>query len=143
MPKTLFNFPAQHSITESQFLKTTIMNDRRSSMTTSIHWEHRAQVCRGFCLLGSLPLQWCNNKHVKKVKSRRGSCTFEADKQIAKPRCHEPSTVSEVLPRKPTSLNIKRQKTINNERVSAICTDKGSAVHSPTGMNVCGKQMPV
>lgn len=46
--------------------------------------------------------------------------TLAAGKQIAEPRCHEASTVSEVLPREPTSPNIKRQETIDNEIISAF-----------------------
>lgn len=51
--------------------------------------------------------------------------------------------MSEVLPREPTSLNIKRQETIANEMVSAFRADKGAAVHSPSDLNLYGKQMPV
>lgn len=38
--------------------------------------------------------------------------------------------MSEVLPREPTSLNIKRQETIDKEIISAFYADKGVAVHS-------------
>lgn len=50
--------------------------------------------------------------------------------------------LSEVLPRELTSLNIKRQETMDNEIVSAFRADNGAAVRNPSELNLCGKQMP-
>lgn len=55
-------------------------------MTASIQsWEHRGNTelkSHGFCLLGSPPLQWCNNEHVKRSNQEGNHVLLElANKQ--------------------------------------------------------------
>ena len=106
----------------------------RASPDHSKHWGHRAAVCLLAALLPS-------NAILDTQKGR--SLASGAGKQIAKPRCHEASSASEVLPESPMPLNTKRQETTIAELAPAsFCPDKVAAVHSTTEMNLCDKQMP-
>lgn len=139
MPKPLLHLPGQHNNTEAQWTWSQsewrkIIHDHKYSLgaqSLSVSWILPPRQC-----FSPVMQYWT----CKKVKSRRQSCSFGAGKQIAEPRCHEASTVSEVLPREPISLSIKMQETMDSEIASAFCPEKVAVVHSPTGANLCDRR---